>query len=100
MDLCTLLTAGIAVDLADDKQLVFGTLRADSTYVGQPSTGPFPPAAENDSVLVAVFRDGHTLLPHPGLELRVGDQLLAIASAEWRDRLQEHIDAARWEASP
>jgi CIC family chloride channel protein len=100
VDLRLLLTAGIAVDLADDKQLVFGTLRADSDYVGQPSTGPFPPAAENDSVLVAVFRDGHTLLPHPGLQLRKGDQLLAIASAEWRDRLQEHIDAARWEASP
>jgi CIC family chloride channel protein len=77
VDLRALLTSGISVDLADDRQLVFGVLRADSAHVGQPATKPFPPAAHNDSGLVAVFRDGHLLLPHPGLELRAGDQLLA-----------------------
>jgi len=93
VDLRTLLTAGIPVELPDGKELIIGTLRADSTYVGQPAHEPFPPAASNDSELVAVFRDGHTLLPHGGLKLRRGDRLLAIASPECRDRLRDHFDA-------
>ena len=95
VDLRTLLTAGIPVELPDDKQLVFGTLRAESAYVGQPASMGFPPAAESDSELVAVLRDGHTLLPHPGLELRARDGLLAIVSPEWRERLQEHLDTSQ-----
>jgi CIC family chloride channel protein len=100
MDLRNLLTSGVPVKLSDDRQLVFATLREDSAHVGKPATAPFPPAANNDSALVAVFRDGQLLFPHPGLELRAGDQLLAVVSPEWRTRMQEHVDAPQPGASP
>lgn len=91
LDLRTLLASGIPVDVPDNKQLIIGVLRADSLYVGKPIETYFSSNKRDDLELVAVFRQGHTLLLHADLVLQAGDRLLAIASSQGKKQLALHI---------
>jgi chloride channel protein, CIC family len=91
LDLRTLLASGIPVDLPDGKQLIIGILKPDSSYVGMSAQSPFVLDSQDDVEIVAIFREGHTYLPHANLELRAGDRLLVVASAEGKGRLAPHV---------
>jgi CIC family chloride channel protein len=87
LDLRTLLASGIPVDLPDNKRLLIGVLKAESAYVAQPIRANFSLDDQDDLELVAVFRDGHTFLPHPEVELQSGDRLLLITTPQaWNQR--------------
>lgn len=82
LDLKALLERGIPVELPDGKQLVLCMLRRGSSYLGEPVTVCFPVNSENNVEVVAVFRNGATLLPHAQIKLEADDRILLIASPE------------------
>jgi CIC family chloride channel protein len=87
LDLRTLLASGIPVDLPDNKRLLIGVLKPESAYVAKPIWANFSLDDQDDLELVAVFRDGHTFLPHPEVKLRAGDRLLLITTPQaWNQR--------------
>ncbi|HZD58502.1 MAG TPA: chloride channel protein, partial [Anaerolineales bacterium] len=87
LDLRTLLASGIPVDLPDNKRLLIGVLKPESTYVARPIRANFALDDQDELELVAVFRDGHTFLPHPEVELQAGDRLLLITTPQaWNQR--------------
>ncbi|MEJ2261838.1 MAG: chloride channel protein [Anaerolineales bacterium] len=87
LDLRTLLASGIPVDLPDNKRLLIGVLKPESAYVAKPIRVNFSLDDQDDLELVAVFRDGHTFLPHPEVKLQAGDRLLLITTPQaWNQR--------------
>jgi CIC family chloride channel protein len=89
LDLRTLLASGIPIDLPDNKNLLIGVLKPDSPYANQPIQAAFETANHEDLEIVAIFRDGHTLLPHPEIILEPEDRLLVITSPQvWRQQKQ------------
>jgi CIC family chloride channel protein len=93
LDLRALLASGIALDLPDGKRLALGVLKKKSPYVGKSVQENFPVADQEDLEIVAVFREGHTLLPHSDLVLKPEDRLLVIAKEEVWKRLESHLAA-------
>jgi CIC family chloride channel protein len=91
LDLGVLLEAGIQFDLPAGKRLAIGTLKSETPYKGKQIASCFPFAGMNDVEIVAVFRQGQTLLPHSGLTLQAEDQLLIIASHQDLDRLSKDL---------
>ena len=91
LHLRTLLASGVPVDMPGNKQLIIGVLRPDSQYAGQPLQTYFNLNKEDEVEIIAVFRGGHTLVPHSGLVLRAGDRLLAIASQKGQEQLSRQL---------
>ncbi|MCG6917940.1 MAG: chloride channel protein, partial [Deltaproteobacteria bacterium] len=91
MDLRVLLASGISLDLPDGKKLALGSLKKKSPYVGRSVEENFPQTAKEDFEVVAVFRQGHTLLPHSGLILKPEDRLLVITTEEVWKKLEFHL---------
>ena len=93
LDLRALLASGIPVDLPDGKRLALGVLKPQSPYVGTSIQESFPLDDQEDLEIVAVFRQGHTLLPHSGLVLKGEDRLLVLTTEEVWKRLESHLAA-------
>jgi CIC family chloride channel protein len=91
LDLRTLLASGIPIDLPDSKRLVIGVLKPDSPCVNQLIRDCFPIREREDLDLVAIFRNGHTVLPHPHQVLRAGDRILVIASSVGWELNKQHF---------
>jgi len=91
LDLRTLLASGIPIDLPDNKRLVIGILKADSPCVNKLIKNCFPIREREDLDLVAIFRDGHTVLPHPEQMLCSGDRILVIASFKGWELNKQHF---------
>jgi len=86
LDLRALLASGISLDLPDGKRLALGSLKKKSPYVGKAIQESFPVDDQEDLEVVAVFRQGHTLLPHSGLVLKAADRLLVLTTLDaWRE---------------
>jgi CIC family chloride channel protein len=91
LDLRALLASGIPVDLPDGKKLVIGILKPKSPFVGRKVKEILTERESDDLQIVAVFRQGHTLLPHAAIVLQPEDRLMAIASPAAWDKLAEHF---------
>jgi CIC family chloride channel protein len=91
LDLRLLLASGIPVDMPGNKQLIIGVLHANSLYVGKPIQMYFSLNKRDEVEIVAIIRDGRTLLPHANLVLQASDRLLAIVSPKGRDQLAQYL---------
>lgn len=91
LDLRALLASGIPVDLPDGKRLALGALKPKSPYVGRSIQESFPVNGQGGLVVVAVFRQGQTLLPHSDLILQGEDQLLVFSLPEGWSQLEPHL---------
>jgi CIC family chloride channel protein len=91
LDLRDLLASGISLDLPDGKRLALGKLKKKSPYVGKSVQENFPVAEQEDFEVVAVFRQGHTLLPHSGLVLKSDDRLLVLTTKEVWKRFESYF---------
>jgi CIC family chloride channel protein len=87
LDLRTLLASGIPVDLPDNKNMLIGVLKQDSPFAKN-KIGTTPLHVDHNGIeIVAIFRDGHTLLPRPEVVLEPGDKLLLITSPQdWHEQ--------------
>lgn len=100
LDLQAVLESGIPVDLPDDKRLVLGVLTSKSPYSGKSIKTCFPSNGQDEIEVVAVFRQGHTLLPHANLKLQAGDRVLCIASpAAWSQLVQHFASPSESDSS-
>jgi chloride channel protein, CIC family len=100
LNLRKLLASGIPVDLPGGKQLLIGILNAKSPCQGKPIESCFSLDHGTEVETVAVFREEHTLLPHPGLKLQAGDRLLLIATPQGREKAAQHLAKLTPAASP
>jgi len=91
LDLRALLASGIALDLPDGRRLALGILKPQSPYVGKSIQESFPLDDQEVLEVVAIFRQGHTLLPHSGLVLKAADRLLVLTTEEVWKRLESHL---------
>ena len=82
LDLRSLLASGLPVDLPDGKQMILWTVPSKSLHIDRPIQEALSVTDPDELEIVALFRLGHTLLPHGELELQAGDQVLAIASPQ------------------
>jgi CIC family chloride channel protein len=95
LDLLTLLTSGIPIDLPDGRRMSVGTVKPGSPCVGTRLSTNCLGAAEEDYEIMAIFREDDVLLPHPNTTLRSGDRILVITSPSARARLSEHLDPVK-----
>ncbi|MEJ2685315.1 MAG: chloride channel protein [Candidatus Sulfobium sp.] len=98
LDLRALIASGIPVDLPDGKRLVMGMLRPKSPYVGMKVHEVFPLEKREELEVVAVFRQGHTLLPHTGLVFQSDDRVMAVTTPSAWKRLADHFSPYRFDA--
>jgi CIC family chloride channel protein len=94
LDLLALLRSGIPLDLPDGKQLAVGLVGPEMDGVGQRLGEVFPRNGHSNGVeIAAVLRQNKTLLPEPDIELRAGDQLLAVTSPQAWQRMNPNFAA-------
>lgn len=93
LDLEALLASGVPVDLPDGKQVVIAGLDSTSPYIGRSIQADSLPVDPDEAEIVAVLRQGHTLLFHSNIKLQKEDQLLAITSRQARDRLLQCLNS-------
>jgi len=91
LDLRALLASGISLDLPDGKRLALGVLKKQSHFVGCSIEECFPQGEEEDFEVIAVLRQGQTLLPHSGLILKSADRLLVITTEEVWKKFESHL---------
>jgi len=96
--LMPLLRAGLAVDLPDGKQLLFGSLKPDSPWVGKMLSDR--PLRDARVELIAVLRRGHLNLPQPEFVLEANDRLLLLGPATAWEELRRHLSPPPQSASP
>jgi chloride channel protein, CIC family len=91
LDLFTLLKSGIPVELPGSLQLVAGTLKPDSAFVGktvQVASERFGPRVTN---LIAIMRGDTFVVPAPETVLEAGDRLIVVAEVEDADEVRRHL---------
>jgi CIC family chloride channel protein len=91
LDLPSVLSSGVPVDLSDGTQVLMGALSPKSELVGKPVGEAFPRDRHAEAELIAIYRRGEALLPESGLVLKPRDRLLFIATESGRRMLAEHL---------
>jgi chloride channel protein, CIC family len=91
LDVLSLLSSGVSVDLPEGKEIQGCEVSPQSVYVGQPVQRCLDDAGmENVDVLV-ILRDRDVLLPNPDSVLKAADRLLVITSPQGREWLGIHF---------
>ena len=94
IDLVSLLRTGIPVDLAGDRRLVVGVLKADSAYVGTTVGASGRQLDGGEANIIAILRGEHMTVPNARTPLQAGDRLIVVASVAGVERLRR--DLAPW----
>lgn len=90
LDVRTLLEMGMPVDLPGDKQLVIGTLKPDSQYLGKSVDACCSGEQFGEIDLLAIFRGNKMLTRMPNIRLQAGDRLLLIVSPDaWAQQSEQ-----------
>ena len=66
-------------------------LPAGSPLVGKPIQNSYLDMADDEFEIMAVFRQGEVLLPHPDTVLREGDRILVVTTPRVRGHLAQPI---------
>jgi chloride channel protein, CIC family len=92
LDLVSLLRSGIPVELADERRLFVGILRADSPFVATTIGASGRKLGGADTNIIAVLRGEHMLPPRADTMLQAGDRLIVVSDADSVDRLRTQLD--------
>jgi chloride channel protein, CIC family len=90
LDVMSLLSSGVSVDLPGGREIRACQVAAGSHYIGQQVQKFSSEAGEEAVDIVAILRGGEVLLPNPELAFQSGDRVLAIVSPQGRDWLDRH----------
>jgi chloride channel protein, CIC family len=90
LDVMSLLSSGVSVDLPGGREIRACQVAAGSHYIGQQVQKFSSEAGEEAVDIVAILRGGEVLLPNPALAFQSGDRVLAIVSPQGRDWLDRH----------
>ena len=94
IDLVSLLRSGIPVELAENRRLVVGVLKADSPYVGTTVGASGRQLDGGEANIIAILRGEHMTVPNAKTPLQAGDRLIVVASVAGVERLWR--DLAPW----
>ena len=89
--LVALLQSGLALDLPDGEELVAGTLRPDSPWVGKSIRSRSASDPMMIARIVAVLRGKSVIFPRPDTVLQPGDRLLLIAPQHFEGLFATHL---------
>ncbi|MGE5224293.1 MAG: chloride channel protein [Omnitrophica WOR_2 bacterium] len=85
IDLRALMVSGIPIQLPDEKIIVIGVLKATSPFVRKDLQFCYELQDTDDFELIAVVRQGHTILPHPNMTFQAGDRFLCLTTQQiWK----------------
>ena len=91
LDLRTLVASGIPIDLPDNKQLRIGIISPKSPLIGKTVADLIPKDEENKQEIIAIFRDGHTIIPHPNVQLKLDDRILMMAGPHYWEEIENSL---------
>ena len=92
VDLVSLLSAGMELDLPNGREMYLGTVRPESDWVGTALGFHLPGQDDTTSEIVGLIRDEEFFLPDRHFRLEPGDRLLVIAVAETLGMFAGHLD--------
>ncbi|MCG6921591.1 MAG: chloride channel protein [Acidobacteria bacterium] len=93
LELAALLEAGVAIVLGDGQELVLGTLRPESPWIGQPLPRELLADAE-DAQVAAILRDRRVFVPDAETTLEANDQVMLILGPAGWTALEPHLERA------
>jgi CIC family chloride channel protein len=91
LDLRTLVASGIPIELPDNKQLRIGIIGPKSPLIGKTIAELVPKSEENKQEIVAIFRDGHTIIPHPNVRVKLDDRILMIVGSHYWEEIEHSL---------
>jgi CIC family chloride channel protein len=92
LDLVALLRAGIPVELADDRRLFVGVVRADSQFAGTRISESGRKLGGPDTNIIALLRGEHMVSPRADTSIEAGDRLIVVSNASALARLRQELD--------
>jgi CIC family chloride channel protein len=92
VNLLSLLSAGIPVELPGDRRIIVGVVRKTSPIVNQTIAAAAPTMAGGSMSIIAMIRNERVLAAQASTELRAGDRVMLVADAAHVEALREHID--------
>ncbi len=100
LNVMSLLSSGVEVDLPQGKRILGCRVRPESSYIGQSIQKCTEEAGEENVDIVVIVRNHDVLLPNPKSVLSRGDRMVAIVSSAGRKWLDKHFAPLRPEGSP
>jgi CIC family chloride channel protein len=91
LDLVTLLDSGVSLKLSGGRELSIGLLPPESSLQGRTVKDLTDLAGPQPVEVVAILREGKTVMPEPDTKLQEGDRLLILASRNAREILKQHL---------
>ena len=71
--------------------MIIGTLRPESSWVGQPIGADCRELIGQENEIIAILRGKRLLLPHDDTQLQSGDKLLTIVSPGSVEQIEKHL---------
>ncbi|HEY2805616.1 MAG TPA: chloride channel protein [Gemmatimonadales bacterium] len=87
------LRAGVPTELSNDRQLLVGSLRETSAWVGR-GFGPERGKIDDEIEILAIMRDERMIAPRPDVRMQAGDKLILLTTAAALERVM--LDVAPW----
>ncbi|HVB32799.1 MAG TPA: chloride channel protein [Patescibacteria group bacterium] len=100
LNLVTLLDSGVSLKLSGGREMSIAALPPHSSLRGQLLDTFIDSITPEKVEVVAILREGRTVLPGPETRLQEEDRLLLFSSRKARERIQEHLAGTRTEAVP
>jgi chloride channel protein, CIC family len=93
LDVMSLLSSGVSIDLPEDREIRGCRIPPGSGYIGRQVEKCSKEAGEGNVDFVLILREGDTLVPNPASVFKSEDRLLAIVSPQGREWLERHFAA-------
>jgi CIC family chloride channel protein len=92
VNLLSLLSAGVPVELPGDRRIIAGVLRKESSVIGRTIAAAAPTLGEGSLNIIAIIRNERIVAPKANTEFKAGDRMVLITDAVHLDALREHLD--------
>jgi CIC family chloride channel protein len=92
VNLLSLLSAGVPVELPGDRRIIAGVLRKESSVIGKTIAAAAPTLGEGSLNIIAIIRNERIVAPKANTEFKAGDRMVLITDAVHLDALREHLD--------
>jgi CIC family chloride channel protein len=92
VNLLSLLTSGIPVELPGDRRIVVGVLRKSSPVVGGTISASAAQLADGMVSIIAMIRNERMLAPRASTEFKGGDRMMVVVDAAALDSLRQHLE--------
>jgi CIC family chloride channel protein len=92
VDLLSLLSAGIPVELPGDRRVLVGVVKKNSAIAGSTIATGAPQLGGGTVSIIAMIRNERMLVPRASTEFKVGDRMVIVTDAAQVETLREHLE--------